>query len=81
MSLRKPSSSLRGAVILLVAALASCGHEEVPVPETPVFRDIVPEQTELTVARGGSVILDFSVQDPDFAFNYDASSTGVLCRH
>ena len=35
-----------------VAALASCGHEEVPVPETPVFRDIVPEQTELTVARG-----------------------------
>ena len=74
MSLRKPSSSLRVAVILLVAALASCGHEEVPVPETPVFRDIVPEQTELTIARGGSVMLDFSVQDPDFAFDYDAFS-------
>ena len=73
MSLRKPSSSLRGAVLLLVAALASCGHEEGPVPETPVFMEIVPEQTELNYDRGGSFTLDFSVQDTELSLTYDSS--------
>ena len=60
----------------MVAALASCNPTDDPVEEKAVFKDIIPVQTELTIERGGSVVLDFSVTDPGFEFDYNVNSPG-----
>ena len=67
---------LRNVAILAVAAFVACCKGDEPIAEEAIFKTISPVETELSIPRGGSVNLNFSVTDPGFVFDYNVSSPG-----
>ena len=67
---------MRSVAILVVAAFAACCKGDETIVEEAVFKTITPVETELVIKQGGSVDLNFSVDDPGFVFDYNVNSSG-----
>jgi len=67
------------ATLLVLLALGGCKKQEV-LPEKAVLRRVMVRQSSLVVPATGSVELPFTVDSPDYHFQYDVHSADFQVR-
>lgn len=74
MTRRIISSIIRTAALILMAAFFAGCKGDVTVVEEAIFRSINPTENALVIKPGSSVILNFTIADPDYKFDYNVNS-------